>query len=112
MSRRASGLDPVDLTEELAGKTPIRPAIPGEMRWVKFHKLSARNRLKGKIVQVTKGAITCQVKIDVGGTIVTSSIRVASARAVLKAQNRMWWRFRGLLSIAFWKPISWPRPKR
>ena len=37
-------------------------------------KLSARNRLKGQIVQVTKGATTCHVKIDVGGTIVTSSI--------------------------------------
>lgn len=37
-------------------------------------KISARNRLKGKIVEVKKGATTCHVKIDVGGTIVTSSI--------------------------------------
>ena len=37
-------------------------------------KLCARNRLKGKIVEVKKGATTCHVKIDVGGTIVTSSI--------------------------------------
>ena len=37
-------------------------------------KLSARNKLKGKIVEVKKGATTTHVKIDVGGAIVTSSI--------------------------------------
>ncbi len=37
-------------------------------------KLSARNRLKGKIVDVKKGATTSHVRIDVGGTIVTASI--------------------------------------
>ena len=30
-------------------------------------KLSARNRIKGKIVDVKKGATTAHVKIDVGG---------------------------------------------
>jgi molybdopterin-binding protein len=38
-------------------------------------KLSARNQLKGKIVEVTKGATTSHVVIDVGnGTAITSSI--------------------------------------
>ena len=37
-------------------------------------KLSARNGLKGKITEVTKGATTAHVKIDIGGTIVTASI--------------------------------------
>jgi molybdopterin-binding protein len=37
-------------------------------------KISARNRLKGKIVDVTKGATTAHVRIDVGGSIVTASI--------------------------------------
>ena len=37
-------------------------------------KLSARNRLKGKITEVTKGATTSHVRIDVGGTIVTAAI--------------------------------------
>ena len=38
-------------------------------------KISARNRIKGKIVGVKKGATTAHVKIDVGGgQIVTSSI--------------------------------------
>lgn len=37
-------------------------------------RISARNRLKGKVTEVTKGATTAHVKIDVGGTIVTASI--------------------------------------
>jgi len=37
-------------------------------------KISARNRLKGKIVEVKKGATTSHVKIDIGGQVVTSSI--------------------------------------
>lgn len=64
-------------------------------------KLSARNILKGKIVQVNKGATTAHVKIDIGGgTIVTSSITNAAvdeldlkvggdAYAVIKASNVM-----------------------
>ena len=37
-------------------------------------RLSARNRLKGKVTEVTKGATTAHVKIDVGGTVVTAAI--------------------------------------
>ena len=37
-------------------------------------KLSARNQLKGKIVEVKKGATTAHVRIDIGGQIVTASI--------------------------------------
>ena len=38
-------------------------------------KLSARNRIKGKIVEVKKGATTAHVKIDVGGgQVITSAI--------------------------------------
>jgi molybdopterin-binding protein len=38
-------------------------------------KISARNRIKGKIVDVKKGATTAHVKIDIGGgQIITSSI--------------------------------------
>ena len=37
-------------------------------------KISARNRLKGKVVEVKKGATTAHVKIDVSGAIVTASI--------------------------------------
>jgi molybdopterin-binding protein len=63
-------------------------------------KLSARNRLKGKITEVKKGATTTHVKIDVGGTIVTSSITNEAAEelklaagmtayAVIKASDVM-----------------------
>jgi molybdopterin-binding protein len=38
-------------------------------------KISARNKLKGKIVEVKKGATTAHVRIDIGGgTVVTASI--------------------------------------
>jgi len=37
-------------------------------------KIGARNRLKGKIVSVTKGATPSHVRIDVGGSVVTASI--------------------------------------
>jgi molybdopterin-binding protein len=40
----------------------------------KLMKISARNRLKGKIVEVTKGATTAHVRIDIGGSVVTASI--------------------------------------
>ncbi|HWM46629.1 MAG TPA: molybdopterin-binding protein [Xanthobacteraceae bacterium] len=37
-------------------------------------KLSARNQLKGRIVEVRKGTTTAHVRIDVGGQIVTAAI--------------------------------------
>jgi molybdopterin-binding protein len=37
-------------------------------------RLSARNQLKGKILEVTKGQTTSHVRIDVGGAVVTASI--------------------------------------
>jgi len=38
-------------------------------------RLSARNVIRGKVLQVTKGATTAHVKLDVGGgTVVTASI--------------------------------------
>ena len=37
-------------------------------------KLSARNILKGKIVDVKRGATTAHVRIDIGGAVVTASI--------------------------------------
>jgi molybdopterin-binding protein len=37
-------------------------------------KISARNQLKGKIIEVTKGQTTAHVRIDIGGATVTASI--------------------------------------
>jgi len=37
-------------------------------------KLSARNQLKGKIVEVKKGTTTAHVRIDIGGQIISAAI--------------------------------------
>lgn len=63
-------------------------------------KISARNQLKGTIVEITKGATTAHVRLDIGGTIVTSAITNAAvdelklavgqkAYAVVKASDVM-----------------------
>jgi molybdopterin-binding protein len=64
-------------------------------------KLSARNRIKGTIVEVKKGATTAHVRIDVGGgQVVTAAItneavdelglaQGKSAYAVIKASDVM-----------------------
>lgn len=63
-------------------------------------RISARNRLKGTVVEVTKGATTAHVRIDVNGSIVTASITNeavdelglavgADAYAVVKASDVM-----------------------
>lgn len=64
-------------------------------------KISARNRLKGKITEITKGATTAHVRIDIGNdAIVTASITNeavdelelkvgGSAYAVVKASDVM-----------------------
>ncbi len=43
-------------------------------------KLSARNVLKGKIVAVTKGVTTANIKLDVGSTTITSTITLEAAK--------------------------------
>jgi molybdopterin-binding protein len=63
-------------------------------------KISARNRLKGKNVDVVKGATTAHVRMDIGGAVVTASITNESvdelalkvgddAYAVVKASDVM-----------------------
>jgi len=38
-------------------------------------KLSARNQIKGKVVEVHKGATTAYVRVDIGnGVVITASI--------------------------------------
>jgi molybdopterin-binding protein len=51
-------------------------------------KLSARNKLKGKIVDMKKGATTTHVKIDVGGAIVTASITNEAAEELKLAAGQ------------------------
>ena len=67
---------------------PFIPAILMEPQM----KLSARNQLKGKIVDVAKGATTSHVRVDIGGgIIVTSSItNEAVADLALKKGDDAW----------------------
>ena len=43
-------------------------------------KLSARNVLRGTVVEIVTGAVTSHVRIDIGGTIVTASITNTSVQ--------------------------------
>ena len=64
-------------------------------------KLSARNQLKGKVININKGAVNSIVTIDIGGgNIITATISCAAveelglevgsdAYAVIKATNVM-----------------------
>jgi molybdopterin-binding protein len=63
-------------------------------------KISARNRLKGKIIAVKKGATTAHVMIKVGSALVTAAItneavaelklkKGQTAYAVIKASDVM-----------------------
>ncbi|MFL9827916.1 molybdopterin-binding protein [Rhodoplanes sp. SY1] len=37
-------------------------------------KISARNAIEGKVVEVLKGATTAHVRLDIGGSVITASI--------------------------------------
>lgn len=63
-------------------------------------KLSTRNILKGKVIEVKKGKTTAHVRLNIGGAIVTSSItneavdelklkKGQTAYAVIKASDVM-----------------------
>jgi molybdopterin-binding protein len=37
-------------------------------------RISARNQIRGTVVEVKKGATTSHVRVDIGGNVVTSAI--------------------------------------
>ena len=44
-------------------------------------KLSARNVLKGKVVDIDRGKVTAIVRVDIGGgTMITSSVTLAAVK--------------------------------
>ena len=55
-------------------------------------RISARNQIKGTVVEVKKGATTSHVRVDIGnGQIVTSSItNEAVAELNLKSGDEAW----------------------
>ncbi len=45
-------------------------------------RISARNQIKGTVKEVKKGATTAHVLVDIGGTVITSSITNESVDAL------------------------------
>jgi len=63
-------------------------------------RVSARNQLKGRVTEITEGAVEAIVKIDVGGQPITSVVTIEAVRelglkvgseavAVIKADHVM-----------------------
>ena len=50
-------------------------------------KISARNVIRGKVVEVKKGAVAAQVKVDIGGGNVVSSMITVDAVEDLDLRN-------------------------
>ncbi len=61
-------------------------------------KLSARNVLKGRVIEIERGAVSAVVKLDVGGNVISSSITLdalnemgvkvgSEAMAIIKASS-------------------------
>jgi molybdopterin-binding protein len=57
-----------------------------------MRKLSARNQLKGRVIEVRKGTTTSHVRIDIGnGIVITSAITNESVADLdLKAGDEAW----------------------
>jgi molybdopterin-binding protein len=57
-----------------------------------MNKLSARNQIKGRIVDVSKGATTSHVRLDIGGGVIimASITNEAVADLGLKAGTEAW----------------------
>jgi ABC-type molybdate transport system ATPase subunit len=61
-------------------------------------QLSARNQLKGKIVEIKKGATTAHVSIDVGGQMLHASLSRPTSCALrcgcaLRQKARCWTKY-------------------
>jgi molybdopterin-binding protein len=61
-------------------------------------KLSARNVLRGRVIEIERGAVSAVVKLDVGGNVISSSITLdalnemgievgSEAMAIIKASS-------------------------
>jgi molybdopterin-binding protein len=55
-------------------------------------KLSTRNVIKGKVIEVKEGAVAAKVRVDIGGgNIITSTITVDAVRDLaLRAGDEVW----------------------
>lgn len=79
---KVRGLDCLDGTPLLdikPDRNGFKPLLPERRESAstqeQFMKLSARNQIKGKVAEVTKGQTTAHVRIDIGnGVVITASI--------------------------------------
>ena len=56
---------------------------------VSFMKISARNILRGKVVDVRKDAVAAQIQVDIGGgNLVTATITTDSAERLALANGK------------------------
>jgi molybdopterin-binding protein len=93
-ARGAYSLQGVDGNQSLMATEAAVASFHKDDSWKEYtmKKLSARNQLKGKIVEVKKGATTSHVRIDIGnGIVITSSItNEAVADLNLKTGDEAW----------------------
>jgi molybdopterin-binding protein len=74
LRRIAAGLAGFDLNQSAAAPG-LSTTECGDEEALRMNKLSARNQIQGRIVDVAAGLTTAHVRIDVGGgTIITASI--------------------------------------
>ena len=53
-------------------------------------EISARNQIKGQVVEVKRGAVSAEVVVDIGGQMIASTITVGSIdRLGLKAGDKV-----------------------
>ena len=60
---------------------PRRPIRPGRAKWREpiVMKISARNHIQGKVVEIVKGTVAAKVKVDIGGGNVLTSMVLAES---------------------------------
>lgn len=80
--RRASRTSPREVahSNRRATRAGRRPALAVDLAQEVRMRLNARHMLKGKVVGVKKGVTTANIKLDVGGTIITSTITLEAAK--------------------------------
>jgi molybdopterin-binding protein len=65
----------VDVGPDFTFWSPASAHRRAQFDWEIIMRISARNQIKGTVVEVKKGATTSHVRVDIGGgQIVTSSI--------------------------------------
>ncbi|MDK2891678.1 TOBE domain-containing protein [Methanohalophilus sp.] len=71
------------IAEYEINKSYLDELMADEVSWENLGvKLSARNRLLGKIVEIEKGDVACKIKIEVEPSVLTSLITAEAAESL------------------------------